>query len=41
VDFAISFLQLFWLILKIAPLIILFLVMVIVVSSQIAGRFEK
>jgi len=41
VDFALSFLQLFWLILKIASPIILLLVMAIVVLGQIAGRFEK
>ena len=40
-DFALSFLQLFWLILKIASPIVLLLVMVIVVLGQIAGRFEK
>jgi voltage-gated potassium channel Kch len=40
-DFALSFLQLFWLILKVAFPIILLLVTVIVVLGQIAGRFEK
>jgi voltage-gated potassium channel len=41
VDFAFSFLQLFWIILKIASPIILLLVMGIVVLGQIAGRFEQ
>jgi voltage-gated potassium channel len=41
VDFALSFLQLFWLILKIASPIILLLVLTIVLLGQIAGRFEK
>ena len=40
-DFAFSFLQLFWIILKIASPIILLLVMGIVVLGQIAGRFEQ
>ena len=40
-DFAFSFLQLFWIVLKIASPIILLLVMGIVVLGQIAGRFEK
>ena len=40
-DFAFSFIQLFWIILKIASPIILLLVMSIVVLGQIAGRFEQ
>jgi len=40
-DFALSFIQLFWLILKVAFPIILLLVTAIVVLGQIAGRFEK
>lgn len=40
-DFAISFLQLFWLILEIASPIILLLISTIVALGQIAGRFEK
>jgi len=40
-DFALSFLQIFWLILKIAFPIILLLATVIVVLGQITGRFEK
>lgn len=40
-DFAISFLQLFWLILEIASPIILLLILTIVALGQIAGHFEK
>jgi voltage-gated potassium channel len=40
-DFAISFLQLFWLILEIASPIILLLISTIVALGQIAGHFEK
>jgi voltage-gated potassium channel len=41
VDFTLSFLQLFWLILKITSPIILLSVLVIVLLGQIAGRFEQ
>jgi len=41
VDFTLTFLDLFWVILKIAVPIILLLVGIIVVLGQIAGRFEN
>ena len=40
-DFTITFLQLFWVILKIASPVILLAVAIIVVLGQIAGRLEK
>ena len=40
-DFALYFLQVFWVILKVASPIILLLITIIVVLGQIAGRFEE
>ena len=40
-DFALSFLQLFWLILKIASPTILLAILIIALLGQIAGHFEK